>query len=95
MKTPTTAVMQSTGSDVFIVVDDVRIAKRGQHGTPQARTRISLAPGWKVVDVDGGSEIEATHEGVRIHKRRPSRFVLAARIEQRRDALAGLDTCSR
>ena len=34
--------------EFYLVVDEVRIAKRGQPGTPQAGTWISLVPGWEV-----------------------------------------------
>ena len=34
--------------DMFVVIDDVRIAKRGRPGTLQAGTWISLEPGWTV-----------------------------------------------
>ena len=42
------------------VADDLKIAKRGNAGTPQAKTWVSLEPGWIVRDsADGGSiEIE-------------------------------------
>ena len=40
--------VQSDGTDIFVVVDDVRIAKRARSGTPQAGTWISLEPGWRV-----------------------------------------------
>ena len=34
--------------DMFVVIDDVKIAKRGRPGTLQAGTWISLEPGWTV-----------------------------------------------
>ena len=42
------------------VADDLKIAKRGHAGTPQAKTWVSLESGWIVRDsADGGSiEIE-------------------------------------
>jgi hypothetical protein len=36
--------------ELFIVVDDVRVAKRGDPNTPQALTWVPLVPGWEVVD---------------------------------------------
>jgi hypothetical protein len=39
-----------TGSDIFIVCDGVRIARRGYPGTPQAGTWVSLGPGYRVFD---------------------------------------------
>ncbi len=56
----------SDGHDVFIVVDGVKIAKRGKPRTPQAKTWISLEPGWTVRDIHP-NEIEVRFEGVRVH----------------------------
>ena len=49
---PTVEVM-SDGENIFVVADGIRIAKRGGPGTPQAKTWVSLEPGWKVFDDDG------------------------------------------
>jgi hypothetical protein len=62
-KTPATEII-CDGENIFVVVDGVKIAKRGGPGTPQARTWISLEPGWRVLDQDGGLVIE--HKGVRV-----------------------------
>ena len=42
----------SDGSDFFVVYDGLRIAKRGHWGTPQAKTWVSLEPGWEVREAD-------------------------------------------
>ena len=58
------------GKDIFIVVDGIRIAKRGHPGTSQARTWISLEPGYTVEDNVYGSDqygIEIEIQGVRLH----------------------------
>ena len=55
------------GNEVFVVADGVKIAKRGHPGTPQAKTWVSLEPGWHVRDCDGGREIEVERHGVRVH----------------------------
>ena len=47
---PREVLVQGDGEDIFVVVDGVRIAKRGHPGTPQARTWISLEPGSAVYD---------------------------------------------
>jgi hypothetical protein len=61
------AEMMSDGNDLYIVADGVKIAKRGRAGTPQARTWISLEPGWRVLDqADGGVVIERDGESVRV-----------------------------
>jgi hypothetical protein len=63
MKHAPEIVMDSDGTDIFITVDGVRIAKRGHPGTPQARTWVSLEPGWKAHGVE---QIEIRHHGVLI-----------------------------
>jgi hypothetical protein len=51
-----------TGRDIFIVCDGVRIARRGSPGTPQARTWVSLEPGWRVLD-KGKRQIVIEYKG--------------------------------
>lgn len=64
------------GEDIFIILDGVKIAKRGHPGTPYAGTWVSLEPGYTVRDCQGtvfsedgeeGSEIEVEYNGVRVH----------------------------
>jgi hypothetical protein len=45
--------------DLFIIRDGVKIAKRGEHGTPQAKTWISLEPGWRVLDGPSPGELSS------------------------------------
>ena len=58
------------GEDIYIIVDGVKIAKRGHPGTLQAKTWIALEPGW---NVSGGRsddeplEIEYSGEGRQVH----------------------------
>jgi len=56
---PTVEVM-SDGENTFVVADGSRIAKRGGPGTPQAKTWISLEPGWNVFDDDGMLVVDMT-----------------------------------
>jgi hypothetical protein len=50
----------------FIVVDGTPIAKRGEPNSPQARTWVTIEPGWRVLDrADGALVIEFS--GVRVH----------------------------
>ena len=42
--------IQFDGTDLYVVFNGVRIAKRGAKGTPQARTWVSLEPGYRVLD---------------------------------------------
>jgi hypothetical protein len=48
------------------VIDEVKIAMRGEPGSPQAKTWVSLEPGYTVLDTDDG-HIEIIREGVRLH----------------------------
>jgi hypothetical protein len=46
------------GTDVLVVFDGVRIAKRGHPDTPQAMTWVSLEPGWAVYSDDDTITVE-------------------------------------
>jgi hypothetical protein len=63
---PWKAIAVSDGIDIFIIVDGVKVAKRGRPGTQQAKTWISLEPGWSVRDAAGGNELEVTYQKVQI-----------------------------
>jgi hypothetical protein len=52
--------------DVFVLVDGVKIAKRGGPDTALAMAWIMLEPGWIVRDVDS-RKVEVRFEGARIH----------------------------
>ncbi|MCC6888513.1 MAG: hypothetical protein IT536_08275 [Hyphomicrobiales bacterium] len=52
------------GKDMYVVIDGVKIAKRGHKGTPQAKTWVSLEPGWSVIDTKDGTGIEVAYEDV-------------------------------
>ncbi len=54
-------------NDLFVLVDGMKIAKRGLPGTPQAETWIMLEPGWTVRSVNGGRTIEVSYEPAQIH----------------------------
>jgi hypothetical protein len=60
-------IIESDGKDMFVIVDGVKIAKRGHPGTPQAKAWVSLEPGWTVRDARGGEDIEIQYNGVTIH----------------------------
>jgi hypothetical protein len=62
-KTPDIA-MVGDGVDIFIVVNGLRIAKRGRLGTPQARVWIALEPGWSV---SGTDNLTITYNGTTVH----------------------------
>jgi hypothetical protein len=59
------ATLKRDGEDLFLVLDGVRIAKRGRPGTAHAETWISIEPGWVVLDrQDGGLDVR--HDDVSI-----------------------------
>ena len=55
-------VMHFDGHDCFIIVDGVKIAKRGHPDTPEARTWISLDPGFKAYGDDWSYEAHRSSE---------------------------------
>ena len=55
------------GEDIFVIWDGIKIAKRGKPGTPQAKTWISLEPGYEVQSPSDHSRIEVIHNGVKVH----------------------------
>jgi hypothetical protein len=54
---------EKTKNAFFVVCNGIRIAKRGLPNTPQAKTWIPLGPGWEVIDIDGGKQIEVRFNG--------------------------------
>ena len=50
-------IVQITETDIYVVYGGVRIAKRGMPDTPQAKTWISLEPGYEVYNTPDLSEI--------------------------------------
>jgi hypothetical protein len=65
--------LHDDGEDVFVLVDGVKIARRGRPDTAQAMTWIVLEPGWTVRDVQSGNAIsgnaiEVRYEGARVHQ---------------------------
>jgi hypothetical protein len=59
--------LHNDGENIFVLIDGVKIAKRGTPDTAQAMTWILLEPGWTVRDIDHGNAIEVRYEGARIH----------------------------
>jgi len=57
------AAIESDGTDVFVVYNGVRIATRGQPGTPQDQTWVSLEPGYAVWDKGYPQELVIEYEG--------------------------------
>ena len=49
--------VEITETDIYVVYHGVRIAERGKPGTPQAKTWISLEPGYVVFNTPDLSEI--------------------------------------
>jgi hypothetical protein len=61
---PPTVEIEGDGRDVFVIVNGMRIAKRGDSDGPQAKTWVSLEPGWTVLDRQ--DQIEVNRDGVRV-----------------------------
>jgi hypothetical protein len=62
-----TCEIRSDGQDVFVIVDGVTIAKRGNRAPAKYGTWIMLEPGWIVRDIKQGKAIEVRFEGASIH----------------------------
>ena len=60
-------ILCGSAADMFVVVDGVKIARRGYPGTSQAGTWVSLEPGWEVVDDGRRNTIAIKHNGVSVH----------------------------
>jgi hypothetical protein len=54
--------LHNDGDDVFVLVDGMKIAKRGRPYTAEALMWIMLEPGWIVRDVERGNAIEVRFE---------------------------------
>jgi hypothetical protein len=60
-------VLESVGDEIFVVVNGLKIAKRGQPGTPHAGTWIPIEPGWEVLSSADDKELAISQNGTRIH----------------------------
>jgi hypothetical protein len=72
---PVCEIHKDDNDDVFILIDGMKIAKRGLPDTAHAMTWIMLEPGWIVRDVDHGNAIEVWFEGAQIHWHAKCRIV--------------------
>ena len=59
--------IECEGSDIFVVADGVKIAKLGHPGTLQAKTWVSMDPGFTVRDCDDGDSIEIEYKRQHMH----------------------------
>jgi hypothetical protein len=62
-----TCEIQNDGQDIFVVVNGVTIAKRGNRPPAKYGVWIMLEPGWTVRDIKQGRAIEIKFEGASIH----------------------------
>jgi hypothetical protein len=58
--------IESDGTDIFIKIAGVRVAKRGHPGTPQAKTWVSIEPGWRALDGPKLKTIVVEYNGVTV-----------------------------
>lgn len=55
------------GEEAFVIVNDVKVAKRGKPGTPEATAWLSLERGWTVRDIRGTyGAVELQYNGKRV-----------------------------
>jgi hypothetical protein len=59
--------VERTDTDLFVVVDGVRVAERGQPGTSAAGTWVTLVEGYTISSPDDHSTIEVMVHGRRIN----------------------------
>jgi hypothetical protein len=52
-----------TKTNLFVILDGVKIAKRGLPGTRHAKKWIPLGPAWEVIDIDGGDQLKVRFNG--------------------------------
>jgi hypothetical protein len=64
-KIPRVLEIENDGKDLFVIIDGLKIAKRGHPGTRHAGTWISLEPGWTVQE--DHSKIAVEYQGAPIH----------------------------
>ena len=56
------------GRETFVIVNDVKVAKRVNPGTAEADTWVSLEPGWTVRDCQGSyGLVEIEYNGERVN----------------------------
>jgi hypothetical protein len=65
-KQPTCEVIDDGGS-IFVVIDGIRVAQRGEPGTRHAKTWVSIEPGWVVFDVAADKRSSVTYGGASVH----------------------------
>jgi hypothetical protein len=54
--------------EIFIVIDGIKVAQRGEPGTRHAKTWVSIEPGWVVFDVAADMRsISVTYNGASVH----------------------------
>ena len=58
--------VECDGTDMYVLVDGLKIARRGYDGTQQAKAWISLEPGWRVFHING-STISLEYTRPRVH----------------------------
>jgi hypothetical protein len=55
--------MTKIRDDIFVFLDDMKIAKRGKDGTPQADSWVVLKPGFGVVDSADLTKLSSSSTG--------------------------------
>jgi hypothetical protein len=55
------------GGSMFIVIDGIRVAQRGEPGTRHSKTWVSIEPGWAVFVGADMRSISVTYNGASVH----------------------------
>jgi hypothetical protein len=59
--------LESVGDDLFVSINGIRVAKRGNPGASQIGIWVPLKPGWSELDDADGDELIVSVDGVRVH----------------------------
>jgi hypothetical protein len=53
--------------ELFVVIDGLPIAKRGNPGSSHAGRWIATEPGWSVLELEDGNRLQISYNGAQIH----------------------------
>jgi hypothetical protein len=59
--------IKEIGDELFVMMDDVKIAMRAKSDTAGVGSWIAIEPGWSVLELDDGDTLQISYNGVAIH----------------------------
>jgi hypothetical protein len=62
-----TVELRTIEGELFVVVDGIKIATRGAPGSAYGGRWVALEPGWSIIELEGGSRLQVSYDGARIH----------------------------